>query len=842
MGVWKRKKFLVAGALAAVLVAFGGMLIPSGDTYADDDDAFTTCASSGAAESLGWIICPIMDMMGNASEGLYNGAVKPALQVEPKLFTRGGEDGTRGGWETFRNIANGLLIALFLVVIFSQLTGVGIDNYGIKKILPKIIVAAILMNLSYWICVAFVDVSNILGNSIQSLFDGLADNFNFRVDTLEDGSGGTADIGGAIASGGATLLSVAIIGAIVAGGGYAILSNPAILLGVLIGAIGVIVSIFFLFILLSVREAAIVVLVVLSPLAIACYMLPNTKNIFDKWLKLFEALLMVYPICGLLVGGGNYVSTLLLKVSVSSHTVNIFPTITAMVVGIVPIFFFPTVLKNAFAGLGNLGAKITGMGDRVGSRLQGATQNSRAYKYAQERGRERQTRWNAGLTKDGTPVQYGTKGSNARRWVSRNVRGRFGQLMRISNDNTARNRSQYAKDMANDKEVERLMTDEGMAATLAGVSDAARRQESKDRTTMLEKEYEGQGMDQMMIAWNEAFDEGDSGRLDALTNVLTSKYGTGAANAIGKALADKHGIADNENYQSSMQTLQRTMADNSNFAGNMRSKAADAFQMIQDAGMRYDEGTNSMVHADLSHFSANNAIATDIKDWSTQSGATLERAYKSGNLTSEMATQILNSTDPSIQSGIQSDPSKREALEAAAYNQNTTGVGPFLPNEVAAQRYRDEQDAAAAAEQQAQLSAEQIQQAQRDQMAQSVQNIEGALVGGGTPQAAGAAVGSHAAAGGAGDNSGELTIQHDDGGAGAGAASGAGAAATSAAAASAVHSRATAAQTSTTPAQSRLEIAHSMNDARLREAQRNVDAQNQGNRQWPGNPQTPRGI
>ena len=56
------------------------------------------------------------------------------------------------GWNTFRDIANVIFVILLMVVIFSQLTGVGIDNYGIKKILPKLIIAAILINLSYLIC------------------------------------------------------------------------------------------------------------------------------------------------------------------------------------------------------------------------------------------------------------------------------------------------------------------------------------------------------------------------------------------------------------------------------------------------------------------------------------------------------------------------------------------------------------------------------------------------------------------------------------------------------------------------------------------------------------------
>ena len=141
------------------------------------------------------------------------------------------------------------------------------------------------------------DVSNIIGNSIQELFEH-----------LPTGGGEAASITLATVSGGKrvidiaakeTLNAVAILGT-VAGIG-AIIINPAILLSLLISALGVVISVFTLFILLSARQALVVVLTVVSPVAIVCFMLPNTKKSFDRWLKISEGMLLVYPICGLLV-------------------------------------------------------------------------------------------------------------------------------------------------------------------------------------------------------------------------------------------------------------------------------------------------------------------------------------------------------------------------------------------------------------------------------------------------------------------------------------------------------------------------------------------------------------
>ena len=51
-------------------------------------------------------------------------------------------------WVTFRDIANVFFVIMIAIIIFSQVTGAGISSYGIKKMLPKIIIYAILVNIS----------------------------------------------------------------------------------------------------------------------------------------------------------------------------------------------------------------------------------------------------------------------------------------------------------------------------------------------------------------------------------------------------------------------------------------------------------------------------------------------------------------------------------------------------------------------------------------------------------------------------------------------------------------------------------------------------------------------
>ena len=360
---------------------------PGGDT-AFDNDGTATCRT--AAKSMGWLLCTILDGVGNGVTTLYDRFVEPSLRIEPTLFSNE-TTGAKQGWDIFQNIANVLIIVLFLVVIFSQLTGVGIDNYGIKKILPKLILVAILMNLSYYICEIAVDISNIVGSGVQTMFDGFQPQLK---DSLQNVGIGASDVT-------STLASVVLLGGAVGGfwlfGGFSL----ATLLALIPTAISILVAIFFLFILLAAREAAVVVMVVISPIAFVCFILPNTKKLFDRWLKIGEALLLVYPLAGLLVAGGNYVSRVLLSSNFASD--NFAKGLTAMLAGIIPIFFIPSVLRNSMSGLGNIGNRISNLGSRLGRGAAGRVANSEMFKMQQQRANERRALKMAGLrlNKDG---------------------------------------------------------------------------------------------------------------------------------------------------------------------------------------------------------------------------------------------------------------------------------------------------------------------------------------------------------------------------------------------------------------------------------------------------------
>lgn len=424
---------------------------PTIDPENPDGGADIDCTGAGG---MSWLVCDALRWMQKAVEGVYNGYVEPNLRLQPQLFSGdvdGGRSETYEAWGYFRGFANICFVIFLLAVIFSQLTGVGIDNYGIKKILPKLIIAAILVNLSFIICEIGVDLSNILGTALKNMFSGLIDGSIVAFNGVNTGSGLAAV--GILAGTGVAAATIA-----------ALFTNPAGLLTLLISAIGVMISIFFLFILLAIREAAVVVLVVIAPIAFVLYILPNTKKLFDKWLKFFEAMLLVYPICGLLVGGGDYVSRLLLKVNGASE----FAMFTAMIVGIVPIFFIPKVLKGAFSAMGKVGAMLGGLGARVSGTATSKMKGSQLNKNLQERGLERRTRIMAGVDRDGNEKNL-TK---------------FGRFIRGGDRNMSRARARYLKDKEA-RGMEKNLMGAGFATGLAGVDEKINKRRDEDAEAML---------------------------------------------------------------------------------------------------------------------------------------------------------------------------------------------------------------------------------------------------------------------------------------------------------------------------------------------------------------------
>lgn len=354
-----------------------GSDVNAGETV--DSEATSACFQYSGA--LGWIMCPVLKTVGDAAAALYESTADNFLEINASFLAQNEDNGTYFGWQQFQGYANIIFAILLIFVIVSQLTGFGISNYGIKKTLPRLVLGVVLINLSFIICQLAVDLSNILGHELYEFFtqdivakatDSENSSFGSMVGTIVQYLVGGAEIG--------------VAGLAVGKLALATVPWDQWLLPLIIGIIVCVIGVIFYFVLLAIRKAGVIILVILAPAAIVCYALPNTKKIFDRWYKLFTSLLLVYPICGLVMGGSQFMGKMILT-SMSDGNVKsggeFTMVLSAMLLMVVPFFFIPAILKASFSAMGAIGNRIATFGDRFSRGFARAAKGSEIYRNAQ---------------------------------------------------------------------------------------------------------------------------------------------------------------------------------------------------------------------------------------------------------------------------------------------------------------------------------------------------------------------------------------------------------------------------------------------------------------------------
>lgn len=318
-------------------------------------------SSSCLIEGVGWIVCPITTFLASVTDAAF-GVISNFLVVNVQLLDT--QSGTYAAWSAFRNLANVAFVIVFLIIIFSQLTGQGVTNYGVKKTLPRLIIGVILVNVSFFICQLAVDVTQVIGASLGDFLS------NIPVSNVDTTRPSWSDVMGDVLMG--TGIAALVVGAVVGGAAVLTLSvSLPVMLAVLLAVLMTVI-------ILVGRQAAIVILIVIAPLAFIAYMLPNTEKWFKQWVKAFTALLMVYPIIALLYGGGELTAKILAGVANASGTdasMKFWLSLTAIAVAALPLVMTPSLLRGALNGIGQIGGRLSGLAKGASGRV-GKTANT----------------------------------------------------------------------------------------------------------------------------------------------------------------------------------------------------------------------------------------------------------------------------------------------------------------------------------------------------------------------------------------------------------------------------------------------------------------------------------
>lgn len=330
-------------------------------------DEYAEATKCGIDGFFGTIVCGITNFAANITDRCFT-ILEVFLKTDPITQTDkgGGDSSIYTAWSILRNFANIFFILAFLVIIYSYITNTGLDNYHVKKMIPRLIAGVILINLSFWICALFVDISNVLGKLLIEILPKMVNPSNSGA----GGYGTWTEVTGSI---------MMLGGAAIAGGAAAMYGSFSVLLPTLISAM---VAVITTFIILMIRQVLIILFIIISPLAFAAILLPNTSSWFEKWRSYFIPILMLYPAVSFIFGMSNVAATIIREVALQQDSILL--TIVSLGISIVPLFLIPSIMKLG----GNLLNRYAGVGQgKIAKGLQ-----DKASGYAEHKKRQRDAR------------------------------------------------------------------------------------------------------------------------------------------------------------------------------------------------------------------------------------------------------------------------------------------------------------------------------------------------------------------------------------------------------------------------------------------------------------------
>ena len=324
-------------------------------TISIESPSENSTSTSCDVQGIGWFICPVSNWLADGIDFMYS-ALQQFLKTKP-LETTNQNSGIYLAWVIMRNISNVAFIVAFLVIIYSQLTSVGISNYGVKKMIPRLVIAAVLVNLSFTICAILLDLSNIAGYAFQDAFMGIKN----TISTVgENTSTWTWS----------EVISTALSnGALAVGAGYAVsLALTTELLPMLVPAAALAgLTLLFILLIMAARQALIIILIIISPLAFVCYLLPGTEKWFKKWRDLFLTMLVFFPAFAVVFGGAQLAGIIIIQNASGPN--GAIMHVLGMLVQIIPLAITPLIMKFSGGVLGKFAGfvndKNKGLYDRT---------------------------------------------------------------------------------------------------------------------------------------------------------------------------------------------------------------------------------------------------------------------------------------------------------------------------------------------------------------------------------------------------------------------------------------------------------------------------------------------
>ena len=350
------------------------------------EEALGQSSNKCAIENVGWIMCQAMQFIAWITDKSFD-LLSGFLEVEPlkehvstsaALSQNNPTPGSssppedtklHAAWKVSLGFANVIFIFVFMMMLFAYFTNKGLSVYNLKVLGPRLVVAALLVNMSFFMCGVAVDLSNILGGTLRStlvditppatgsdytswtqLTDRITsitpadEEFNKENNPAPAQPTPTPPPPPAAGEEEDKELWPEPTSAVLAGvaltGGVVLFANLSALIPFMVAALAAVITVL---IILIIRQAAIICLIAIAPIAFALILLPNTKQWFNRWLDIFSKLLILYPAVSLIFGA-SYLASHVVQDQASENS-QTFVAIFALGIQLIPLFITPLVLK-----------------------------------------------------------------------------------------------------------------------------------------------------------------------------------------------------------------------------------------------------------------------------------------------------------------------------------------------------------------------------------------------------------------------------------------------------------------------------------------------------------------
>lgn len=321
----------------------------------DGDDNLSVQCSFNAFNPASYFICPLIAGFITAMNELDQ-AITDQLNVNTATLIQGDEaDDFKQVWTNMRNLAISFIVIVGLLMVIGTAVEVGpFDPYTVKKVMPRLLVAVIVISLSWPLVIFLIDASNSLGLTIKGLIQQPFEDILNKPIQFSGGQQWAAAAG-------------------IAGAGVA-LGIVGLLSFVATAFLGVALA----FLVLVLRQILVILLAIIAPIAIAMYILPNTQKAGKAWWDLFARALLVFPIIAAFIATGRVFAAITVANSGGSPgPINGFIAFFAYYG---PYFALPFAFRLAGGAVAQIGGFVNDRGrggfDRLKKFRQGQTQKN----------------------------------------------------------------------------------------------------------------------------------------------------------------------------------------------------------------------------------------------------------------------------------------------------------------------------------------------------------------------------------------------------------------------------------------------------------------------------------